>query len=362
MKTKTILIIFLATMMIGAFVVCTISCSEREKRVVKLRDTIGFEYFTDSTLLYSLISDDEVTVLECSDKHVTSVDIPSTIVYGEERYSVTSITGFAYTDELTALTSITIPSSVLEIEENAFEGCGSLASISVESGNKVYDSRNNCNAVIETKTNKLVVGCQSTQIPNTVTSIGEEAFSGSRNLVSITIPESVKTIGDYAFSYCSSLSSITIPKSVTSIGLMPFAQCSNLASISVENGNPIYDSRNDCNAIIETKTNTLIAGGINTQIPESVTAIDIGAFVGLSKMASISIPNSVKSIGWNAFNDCTGLKEIYSFIQKPFEMDTIDFDAFSGCYGATLYVPKDTKQLYQKAKGWTGFKNIVEME
>ena len=100
----------------------------------------------------------------------------------------------------------------------------------------------------------------SITIPNSVTSIGNSAFYGCSALTSITIPNIVTSIGSYAFYYCSGLTSITIPNSVISIGDYAFSLCSGLTSIIVENGNPKYDSRDNCNAIIESESNTLIAG------------------------------------------------------------------------------------------------------
>ena len=125
------------------------------------------------------------------------------------------------------------------------------------------------------------------------------------SLTSITIPESVTRIGGSAFAGCSSLTSITIGSGVTSIGYDAFYVCSSLTSIIVDNGNTVYDSRNNCNAIIETATNTLIAGCKNTIIPENVTSIGYCGFYGCSSLTSVTIPNSVTSISDNAFRGCS---------------------------------------------------------
>ena len=116
-------------------------------------------------------------------------------------------------------------------------------------------------------------GLTSITIPNSVTTIESYAFSGCTGLTSITIPNSVTTIRSNAFSSCSGLTSITIPNSVTAIGVQVFSDCTELTSITVDSSNPKYDSRNNCNAIIETASNTLVIGCQNTVIPNSVTAI-----------------------------------------------------------------------------------------
>ena len=144
----------------------------------------------------------------------------------------------------------------------------------------------------------------SITIPESVTKFGRGAFQGCSSLTSITIPNNVTSIGGYAFSGCIGLASITIPNSVTTIDKYAFEGCSSLTSIIVESGNTVYDSRNNCNAIIETATNTLIAGCKNTTIPESVTSIGDGAFSDCSSLTSITIPNSVTSIGDGTFYEC----------------------------------------------------------
>lgn len=144
--------------------------------------------------------------------------------------------------------------------------------------NAVYDSRDNCNAIIETSSNKLILGSRNTIIPNTVTTIGKEAFY-TINIANITIPNSVTTIETRAFS-ASKLTSLSIPSSVITIGEDAFMR-NPLENITVDPDNSVYDSRNNCNAVIETSSNKLIQGSRSTVIPNTVITIGKDAFFGM---------------------------------------------------------------------------------
>ncbi len=363
-------------------------------------NTIASKTYTSSSSLSSIFGNqvkeyilgDEIQSIgsyafyNCSG--LTSVTIPSSITsIGERTFYGCS-----------GLTSITIPSSVTSIGSGAFAGCTGLTSIKVEAGNTKYDSRDNCNAIIETASNTLVAGCKTTTIPSSVRSIGESAFSGCTGLTSITIPSSVTSIGDYAFSVCTSLTSITIPSSVTTIGGWAFMGCSGLTSITIPNsvttiGSQAFRGCTGLTSITIPSSVTSIyssafsgcTGLTSITIPSSVTSIGNDAFYGCTGLTSITIPSSVTSIGGYAFCDCTGLTSI----TIPNSVTSIGERAFYDCTGltsiilswddptnctygssmlddvptsATLYVPAGTKALYENTEPWSRFKNIVERE
>ena len=290
---------------------------------------------TSITLPNTVTSIGESAFYGCSS--LTSITIPN---------SVTSIGDWAFYN-CSGLTSITIPNSVTSIGRSAIALCSVLTSIKVEKGNRTYDSRRNCNAIIETASNTLIAGCKNTTIPNSVTSIGDEALEGCYGLTSITIPNSVTNIGERAF-YCSHLTSIIIPNSVTSIGEGAFYVPFGLTSIIVKEGNKVYDSRENCNAIIETASNTLICGCKNTTIPNSVTSIGEGAFKYCSGLTAITIPNSVKSIGDKAFKGCKGL----TLHTIPNSVTSIGEAAFADCKGLTSITIPDSVTSIGKDAFW----------
>ena len=287
---------------------------------------------TSVTIPNSVTSIGELAFFECSS--LTSVTIPN---------SVTCIGSDAFLD-CSSLTSITIPESVTSIGEDAFSRCSALTAIVVKAGNTTYDSRENCNAIIETTSNTLIAGCQKTIIPNSVTSIGNHAFYGCSSLTSVTIPNSVTSIGGYAFYGCSSLTSVTIPNSVTSIGEGAFRGCSGLTSITIPNS--VTSIGDDAFYYCSSLT--------SVTIPNSVTSIGRRAFCSCEKLGTLVLGDKVKSIGYEAFYGCNKLYHIYCYAPEP---PVIEEEVFTN-YNVNLYVPCNYLDNYKYDRVFGSFRYI----
>ena len=222
---------------------------------------------------------------------------------------------------------MTIGNSVTPIGSGTFWGCSGLEKIVVEAGNPDYDSREDCNAIIRTSTNELVIGCKNTHIPNSVTSIGDYAFRDCSGLTELTIPNSVTSIGNKAFRNCSGLTELTIPNSVTSISDEAFYQCSGLTELT---------------------------------IPSSVTSIGDDAFYGCRGLTELTIPSSVTSIGNGAFYGCSGLTEVTSLSTTPPAISSSTFDRYTMMRTATLHVLAGCKEAYAQEWYWRDFLDILE--
>ena len=324
---------------------------------------------------YSVTAIDTCAFSGCSG--VTNVTIPE---------SVTSI-GYKAFNNCTALKSMIIPNSVTTIGRHAFYGCNTMTQITLSEN--ITEIRLNT----FTRCRKL----QSITIPQSVTTIGDYAFENCESLTSIVLQEGLTKISSYAFLHCRALPSIVIPSTVTSIAAIAFYDCQSLTSVVVDSENPKYDSRNNCNAIIETSKNILVSGCKTTVIPDeivslgahsflqrgvtsinipnNVTKIDERAFAG-NDMTSITIPNSVTIIGKEAFKDCSKLTSIVI----PANVTSIGKDAFNGTklseiiceaitppsvvgwddYSIPLIVPCKSIDAYKNHEIWGQFATIME--
>ena len=323
-----------------------------------------------------------VTLLD----HVDGTDatgtltIPDYVVYNGNTYAVTIIDGYAFSycrglegtlvlpntleeigDDAFVYCGFTgvvnIPASVEWIGYTPFYGCDGIEGFVVDPANEDYDSRDNCNAVISSYSNELKFGCKNSTIPNGVESIAEDAFSHIGGLTSITIPSTVTEIGGWSF-WFTGLTSITIPNAVTYIGTNPFGGCTELEEIVVEDGNPVFDSRNGCNAIIRTSTNELLAGCQNTVIPDDVTRIGNYAFYYCSTLTGeLVIPEQITSIGHYAYEKCTGLT---GSLVIPNTVVYLGESAFANCTGfdGTLTLSENLTYIggwtFEECAGFTG--------
>ena len=359
--------------------------------IIGERAFYGLDEITQLNIPNGVVSIGERAFYDCSG--LTSVEIPNTVKnIGEYAfYDCSGVTVLSIGEGVTTIGSSAFSGlrNLTELNYNAinnvstdnltpFTRAGQDASgIVVNFGNKVTKIPANLfcysiewsytpnivevkfaeNSVCESIGREAFKGCEgltSITFPESLVSIGNEAFYLCRGLTSITFPESLISIGSQAFLSCSGLTSIEIPRNVSSIGSQAFRSCSGLTSIVVDENNSVYDSRNNCNAIIQTGTIRLISGCLNTVIPDSVTAIYDYAFSGCTGLTSIYIPDSVTFIGEGAFYGCTGLTSIYI----PLSVTAISAVMY---YFAPFYNCSTDLVIYcgaeEKPSGWATYWN-----
>lgn len=320
---------------------------------------MGFEneptdFISISVADYITVADSQYKVIEIGDGafyncyYLQNIELPSTLRnIGYAAFAKCSnLENIVFPDNLeviekdafalcSGLTSLYIPANVVELgnshDSNVFLSCSNLKSIKVSSKNTVFDSRKNCNAIIETSTNKIITGCSTSEIVKGVEIIGYRAFKNMLDLYELNIPSTVNSISATAFD-----------------------GCPNINKISVSRHNLTYDSRNKCNAIIETSTNKLCIGSNNTIIPDGIEEIGACAFCGRVGLDYISIPSSVSVIREFAFEGCLYLNSVI----LPAELTEIYPSAFQNCISLQGVVFQNKIERI----GESAFKNCINLQ
>ena len=382
-----------------------------KKLFITLAIAIGFMMqavaydFQSGNLLYSVVSTDPpcVSLVGHIDGQAAQGEliIPESVTNEGVAYTVTRIANSAFFSCTRLSGELVIPDAVTIIGNKAFYDCYGITSVTF--GNALEEIR-------EHAFYKCLGLQQISAFPESLTEIGEEAFGTCTSLTgTIVIPPQMTTIKEYAFSCCgitsvvfpdglttieqyaflsTPLTSLHIPASLTSIGTYAFDD-TRLESITVDEANPVYDSRNNCNALIETATNTLMTGCFNTVFPHSLVAIGNGAFINCDRLKSITIPEGVTKIEDNAFWDCDSLATVVlpaslnsigkkaflcygitSIVSKSYTpptavLDSYDFtnNSFGGMsHNIPIHIPFGTTEAYRNAEGWNYFSNFIEEE
>ena len=349
--------------------------------------TAAFAYTAEiDGIYYNFDNTNKTAVVTSGDnKYTGSVVIPETVTFDGVTYTVNIIGSRAFKG-CWDMTSVTIPKTIVRLDDEAFYLCYGLKEVHI-TDLSAWMNIDYWGGNIERRLPTEYSHC---------------LYLNGELLKNVTIPEDITKISRYPFYSCDCIESLSIHSGVTKISASAFAHCSNLATINVDENNTVFDSRNGCNAIIETANNKIVLGGTATVIPNGITGIDRDAFYGRSGLTSITFPNSVTWIGEYAFEDCIGLTTItlpnsinsigqYAFLNcdnltevrignrytsigvgsftscdhlldfycSTYDPPVSDGDIFYGCWNLTIHVPIGCKEVYDTATGWSG-NNIVE--
>ncbi|MBR7051543.1 MAG: leucine-rich repeat domain-containing protein [Bacteroidaceae bacterium] len=354
--------------------------------VLLLMTTLSWAYdFEVDGICYNINSDGTsvtVTYKGTGDKYSGAVVIPETVTYSSKVYSVTIIGPNAFSD-CPSLTSVTIPEGVKLIGGRAFSYCSSLASVTIPNSitQIEFDVFSGCESLkrVEFASVKSICNISYGTMSSNPLYYAKHLYIDGQEVTDLIIPNGVTSINSFAFVNCSNITSITIPSSVTFIGSGVLRGCDELSYISIDVNNPVYDSRNECNAIIEKSSDKLIVGCKNTFIPKSVTSIGGGAFSECKSLTSIKIPDNVTSIASYSFSN-SGLMHLtidgntedfrsQSFLGCPLRTIISKSttpnrfpDIFDGAVynHTTLYVPQNTYWDYVFNSEWYRFLHIKE--
>ena len=292
-------------------------------------------------------------------KNLSSIILPNNLVSIEEE----AFSGCS------GLTKIEIPENVNYINERAFSACDELCELSVSPNNKIFDSRENCNGIIKTAENELVLASYKTQMPYSITKIGNRAFSccGRVRLKSVNLPNKIIYIGDAAFADCYNLKTIKMSDNITYIGKKAFYSCGSLTTIdipkNVENlSDYVFHGCDKINSI--TIPNGVTSIGqyafdgcrslTSVSIPNSVTSIGRTAFYGCSGLTTLTIGSGIKTISEYAFENCPNLSEVYCYAENVPNTGTNAFDNSNPEY-ATLHVSEASLNAYKTTAPWSKF-------
>ena len=307
--------------------------------------------------------------------NTNSIEIPSSIVYDGVEYTVTSIAGYVFSQDLL---SITIPPTITKIGESAFSSSYRLNSV------YITDLAAWCNIEFENayanplaSAKKFYINNKQTksiEIPNSVKTIKKYAFSSFEELTSVTIPIGVTEIERHAFEYCYNLYKVTLPEGVLNIGDNAFCGCNTLSNIVLPEGiktigDNVFASCSSLKSITIPEGVTSIGDYAfeycrslqNVIIPEGVTSIESKTFYNCSTLKSIVLPKSLKSIAYNAFASCPDLADVYCSAESVPNTST---SAFTDSYPeyATLHVPASAISSYETTAPWSSFGTIVTIE